>query len=192
MQPIDSTVGRWRRRLLALLVAAAGVGGWFLPVAPGQVAELRTISRDIAVAVVTITAIWLGMMFGVALKRAEGGERNGGSLLIKELMRPLTVGAVTLLAAVLVEALGAQLAALAGVLPAEWQGGLTQLPLILSLLLCAGATYGLLLALAPVTHVIEMLQSVERGADQQPRADPDDDKVVAGWRPDSKDSWTGG
>jgi hypothetical protein len=164
---------RRRGMVLAGLTALALIGAVFLPVPQDTtLTTWREIASDIAIVVVTIAAIWLGMLFGVALERAREGSGSGASLLIRELMRPLRVGGITLVGALFLTLAWPYIQFSS--LPHPWKAVAMRLQLFASFLVCVGALYGLLLSLAPVDHILRMLRSREVEADAHPPSSTED------------------
>jgi hypothetical protein len=158
-----------RRRIRVVGLVVSALGAVVLPVPTTAVAESwRELSLNIAVMVVTIAAIWLGMLFGVALDRARKGSGGGGSDLVRHLMRPLWVGGLTLLGLMAVKLSRPFLDPIT--LPGPWGHIGVRFGVFVDLLLCCGSLYGLLLALAPAKHIYSMLRVEEHVADSTPPA----------------------
>jgi hypothetical protein len=157
------------RRILLLCGIASFLAAAVLPL-PSRSAlqSWRGIALDISVAVVTIAAIWLGMLFGVALDRARQGSGGGATELVRHLMRPLYAGGLTLLSILVLTLASPYLekVSLGGI----WNQIALRGEVLVYLILSSGALYALLLALAPVAHILGLLRSLEAEADATPPA----------------------
>lgn len=169
------TVRRGQIVFAVLLAIALAVSALVNPVEAATLGSWNDIARDLAGIVLTIAAIWLGMLFGVAFERAGKGRGAGASDLVRHLMRPLRVGGLTLLGVLILAVADPYLdSLLTKVLPGVWKDGFARGRVFLSLTLCAGALYGLLLSLAPVEHIVLMLRAREAEADALPPGHPDE------------------
>ncbi len=162
----DNRPLRRSRIVLAIGVGTAFTAALFLPMlSPGEVNTLVLVARDIAIGVVAISAFWFGMLFGVAMQRAEEGRTGGASGLVPQLLRPVRAAGLTLFGALAVE-----VAPSLDHLTLPWQSRvlLTRGYGFVALLLCVGAFYALLLALTSIQHIVHVLRAREAEADAQP------------------------
>ena len=163
----DSRPLRRSRIVLVIGLGTAFTAALFLPMlSPSEVNTLVLVARDIAIGVVTISAFWFGMLFGVAIQCAEEGRTGGASGLVLQLLRPVKAAGLTLLGALLAAAVAPSLDRLT----LSWPSRVLQTRGygFVALLLCVGAFYALLLALASIQHIVHVLRTREAEADAQP------------------------
>jgi hypothetical protein len=157
------------RAVIGFTTVAAFLAALLLPVlSPAEVSNLEVVARDIAVGVVNISAIWFGMLFSVAMERAEQGRAGGAPELVLQLLRPLKFGGLTLLGTLLATVFFPILDRFAATASLFWSVLFARGHAFIALMLCVGAFYGLLLALAPIQHILHMLRVREAEADAKP------------------------
>jgi hypothetical protein len=168
MRSEHSAAASLSRLLIGTFILCGAAIAAFLPPPTTETrTSWETLAIGVAGIVATIAAIWLGMLFGVAFDRANQGSRGGASELVRQLLRPLQAGGVTIIAAILLAVASPYLDAI--VLPGALGRIAYRGRVFVSLMLCAGALYSLLLSLAPVEHIRMLIRAREAEADTRPQ-----------------------
>lgn len=166
MENEDRTARLVARVTVVALLALSAVAAAFLPPPkPESLVAWTELAVTIAGVLLTVAAIWLGMLFGVAYQRAGRGTRGGASELMNQLLRPLRVGGATFLWAIALIVARPYLELVPGIHGVGW---LARGVVFGHLVVLVGAVYGLVLSLAPVEHVIHLLRIREAEADSLP------------------------